>query len=156
MSKEDVVLLYSVMSKVEDGWASLWRLQSHCRIAGRVKFTCTSCEWRGYSNFWCTGHFKKFGAQFIIARTQHSLPHPSMPRLSGLQKDVLALYRQCLRAARAKPGHTRPNFESFARREFEKNIEMDKKDFAAIEFLLRKGNRQLETYEATNITNVVG
>ena len=79
-----------------------------------------------------------------------------MPRLSGLQKDVLALYRQCLRAARVKPSDTRPNFEAFARREFEKNLNMDKKDFGAVEFLLRKGQRQLETYEAPNITNIAG
>lgn len=79
-----------------------------------------------------------------------------MPRLSGLQRDVLALYRQCLRAARRKPIDTRPNFEAFARREFAKNIDLDKKDFGAIEFLLRKGNRQLETYAAPNIINVVG
>ena len=79
-----------------------------------------------------------------------------MPRLSGLQKDVLALYRQCLRAARAKPADTRLNFESFARREFEKHLNMDKKDFGAIEFLLRKGNRQLETCTAPNITNIAG
>lgn len=26
-----------------------------------------------------------------------------MARLSGLQRDVLSLYRECLRAARAKP-----------------------------------------------------
>lgn len=77
-------------------------------------------------------------------------------RLSGLQRDVLALYRRCLRAARAKPVDTRPNFEAFARREFEKNISRDKKDFQTIEFLLRKGERQLETYEAPNITNIAG
>ena len=77
-------------------------------------------------------------------------------RLSGLQRDVLALYRQCLRAARKKPAQTRGNFETFARREFEKNIHMDKKDFGAIEFMLRKGTRQLETYEAPNITNIAG
>ncbi|CAK4031662.1 Hypothetical predicted protein [Lecanosticta acicola] len=77
-------------------------------------------------------------------------------RLSGLQRDVLSLYRQCLRAARQKPSDTRPNFEAFARREFEKNIEMDKKDFGTIEFLLRKGTRQLEIYEAPNITNIAG
>ena len=77
-----------------------------------------------------------------------------MPRLSGLQRDVLALYRRCLRSARAKPVETRPNFEGFARREFQKNLEMDKKDFSAIEFLLRKGERQLEMYQAPNITNI--
>ena len=79
-----------------------------------------------------------------------------MPRLSGLQRDVLSLYRRCLRAARTKPAHSRPNFEMFARREFEKYIGLDKKDFGTIEFLLRKGNRQLETYEAPNITNIAG
>jgi succinate dehydrogenase assembly factor 1 len=79
-----------------------------------------------------------------------------MTRLSGLQRDVLALYRRCLRAARAKPAETRPNFESFARREFDKNLDMDKKDFGAIEFLLRKGDRQLEMYQASNIINIAG
>ena len=79
-----------------------------------------------------------------------------MTRLSGLQRDVLALYRRCLRAARVKPVETRWNFESFARREFEKNLHLDKKDFGAIEFLLRKGDRQLEMYQASNITNIAG
>lgn len=77
-------------------------------------------------------------------------------RLSGLQREVLSLYRQCLRAARLKPAATRPNFENFARREFTRNITMDKKDFGAIEFLLRKGHKQLEVYEAPNITNIAG
>lgn len=79
-----------------------------------------------------------------------------MPRLSGLQKDVLALYRRCLRATRVKPVGRRPHFVSFARREFEKHLDLDKKDFGAIEFLLRKGDRQLEMYSAPNITNIAG
>lgn len=79
-----------------------------------------------------------------------------MPRYSGLQKDVLALYRNCLRAARTKPSETRPNFENYARREFQRNVTLDKKDFGAIEFLLRKGRRQLEVYEAKGITNIAG
>jgi succinate dehydrogenase assembly factor 1 len=78
------------------------------------------------------------------------------PRLSGLQKDVLSLYRRCLRAARLKPVANRPNFESFTRREFTRNIALDKKDFSAIEFLLRKGQKQLEVYEAPNIRNIAG
>lgn len=78
------------------------------------------------------------------------------PRLSGLQRDVLALYRRCLRAARLKPTANRPNFEAFARREFARNITVDKKDFSAIEFLLRKGHKQLEIYEAPNIRNIAG
>lgn len=118
-------------------------------------------------------------------------------RLSGLQKEVLALYRNCLRESRKKPAvsihqlalqtsladfleNTRPHFESFARSaisslvlrtytynllestlmlfdnrtEFRKSIGLDKKDFAAIEYLLRKGQRQLEMYSAPGIKDI--
>jgi succinate dehydrogenase assembly factor 1 len=33
---------------------------------------------------------------------------------------------------------------------------MDRKDFGAVEFMLRKGERQLEMYSAPNITNIAG
>jgi len=79
-----------------------------------------------------------------------------MPRLSGLQKDVLSLYRRCLRACRQKPADTRPNFESFTRKEFEKTRTLNKKDFSTIEFLLRKGTRQLEIYESPGVRNIAG
>jgi succinate dehydrogenase assembly factor 1 len=39
--------------------------------------------------------------------------------------------------------------------EFRKNISLDKKDFSTIEFLLRKGRRQLGIYEDPNIRNVL-
>lgn len=79
-----------------------------------------------------------------------------VPRLSGIQRDVLSLYRRCLRAARTKPTDTRPNFEHFARREFDKARGLDKKDFSAIEYMLRKGERQLETYSEKGVHNVFG
>ncbi|CAM1507228.1 Fc.00g068690.m01.CDS01 [Cosmosporella sp. VM-42] len=75
-------------------------------------------------------------------------------RLSGLQKEVLALYRNCLRESRRKPESTRTHFESFARAEFQRNLEIEKRDFAAIEFLLRKGRRQLEVYSSPGIKDV--
>ncbi|KAL6357799.1 hypothetical protein LRP88_07975 [Fusarium phalaenopsidis] len=77
-----------------------------------------------------------------------------MARLSGLQKEVLALYRNCLRESRKKPQATRPHFENFARNEFARNLKIDKRDFAAIEFLLRKGRRQLEVYASPGIKDV--
>ncbi|EON66678.1 hypothetical protein W97_05924 [Coniosporium apollinis CBS 100218] len=77
-----------------------------------------------------------------------------MPRLSGLQRDVLSLYRQCLRAAAKKPAKTQQNFKMFARNEFREHISLNKKDFATIEFLLRKGHRQLEIYADPGITNI--
>lgn len=66
----------------------------------------------------------------------------------------MALYRHCLRASRKKPQETRCHFEEFARREFEKSIGLDKKNFAAVEFLLRKGRRQLELYSAPGIKDI--
>ncbi|KAJ3473357.1 hypothetical protein NLG97_g10349 [Lecanicillium saksenae] len=93
-------------------------------------------------------------------------------RLSGLQKEVLGLYRHCLRESRNKPevsamppmpyavqplgpvSATRPHFQAFARSEFAKNLAIDKRDFAAIEFLLRKGKRQLEVYSSPGIKDI--
>ncbi|PFH57942.1 hypothetical protein XA68_14350 [Ophiocordyceps unilateralis] len=75
-------------------------------------------------------------------------------RLSGLQKDVLCLYRQCLRASRRKPEDTRSHFESFVRAEFTRHMSIDKRDFDTIEFLLRKGRRQLQVYAAPDIKDL--
>ncbi|KAK4168801.1 complex 1 protein-domain-containing protein [Cladorrhinum sp. PSN259] len=75
-------------------------------------------------------------------------------RLSGLQKEVLSLYRQCLRECRKKPEATRMHFRSFARNEFENNTAIDKRDFGAIEFLLRKGRRQLEMYASPGVKDI--
>lgn len=40
------------------------------------------------------------------------------------------------------------------RSEFNKSVNIDKRDFAAIEFLLRKGRRQLEIYSAPGIKDI--
>ncbi|KAH8165180.1 hypothetical protein CIB48_g3042 [Xylaria polymorpha] len=49
---------------------------------------------------------------------------------------------------------TRLHFETFARSEFDKNIMIDKRDFAAIEFLVRKGRRQLDLYSTPGIKDI--
>ncbi|KAJ5468664.1 hypothetical protein N7475_006416 [Penicillium sp. IBT 31633x] len=90
-----------------------------------------------------------------------------MARLSGLQRDVLSLYRKCLREIRNKPVDSRSNFKRYARyrynpadtgkpyrAEFQKHLSISKKDFSAIEYLLRKGNRQLELYASPGIRNI--
>jgi len=74
--------------------------------------------------------------------------------LSGLQKEVIALYRHCLRAARQKPSATQSHFKAYARAEFDKSIMVSKKDFTAIEFLLRKGRRQLDLYSQSSIRDI--
>ncbi|KAF4585807.1 putative Found in Mitochondrial Proteome [Ophiocordyceps camponoti-floridani] len=75
-------------------------------------------------------------------------------RLSGLQKDVLSLYRQCLRASRQKPKGARSHFEAFVRAEFTRNINIDKRNFDFIEFLLRRGRRQLQVYSSPGVKDV--
>ncbi|KAE8549791.1 hypothetical protein TMatcc_000829 [Talaromyces marneffei ATCC 18224] len=77
-----------------------------------------------------------------------------MRRLSGLQREVLSLYRKCLREARKKPEDTRDHFRAFAQSEFRKQLDVNKKDFSTIEHLLRKGHKQLETYSSPGIRNI--
>lgn len=77
-----------------------------------------------------------------------------MARLSGLQREVLSLYRKCLRETRKKPPESRSNFKNYARAEFQKHLSVNKKDFGAIEYLLRKGHRQLEMYASPGIRNI--
>ncbi|KAH7069405.1 complex 1 protein-domain-containing protein [Paraphoma chrysanthemicola] len=79
-----------------------------------------------------------------------------MARLSGLQRDVLSLYRQCLRALKEKPNDTRHHFRDFARNEFRKHLDVGKKDFSTIEYLLRRGRNQLETYRDPGIRDIHG
>ncbi|KAK9374376.1 uncharacterized protein V1513DRAFT_446205 [Lipomyces chichibuensis] len=75
-------------------------------------------------------------------------------RLTGLQRDVLSLYRSCLRAIRKKPPESKRNFLIFARRQFEQHIDISKSDFTTIEYLLRKGHHQLETYSNDGVRNI--
>ncbi|KAF1971417.1 complex 1 protein-like protein [Bimuria novae-zelandiae CBS 107.79] len=79
-----------------------------------------------------------------------------MARLTGLQKDVLSLYRQCLRAARRKPAENREHFRALARSEFSKYGTVDRKDFNTIEYLLRRGRRQLDMYGEEGVRDVKG
>ena len=48
----------------------------------------------------------------------------------------------------------RKHFEEYTRVEFERNKGLEKKDFSAIEYLLRKGRRQLDTMSSPGIKDV--
>jgi len=50
--------------------------------------------------------------------------------------------------------YTSANQYCRSRTEFQKSIHLDKKDFGAIEYLLRKGQRQLEMYSAPGIRDI--
>ena len=72
-----------------------------------------------------------------------------MVRHSRLQLQVLALYRQCLRVARSKPGAV-----EYVRSEFRKNAGINKSEVMRIEHLLRRGQRQLESLQKPTTTGV--
>ncbi|KIJ64452.1 hypothetical protein HYDPIDRAFT_89972 [Hydnomerulius pinastri MD-312] len=85
---------------------------------------------------------------------------------SGLQREVLALYRRqvlmplirphsALRMARSKPPHTQSKFSLFVRYTFHTQAaSVGPRQVAAIEHLLRRGRRQIEMYESRSITDI--
>ncbi|XP_029961223.1 succinate dehydrogenase assembly factor 1, mitochondrial [Salarias fasciatus] len=68
-----------------------------------------------------------------------------MSRHSKLQKQVLSLYRQFLRAGRDKPG-----FLPRIRDEFRENAAIRRTDVMHIEYLYRRGQRQLDQLRDSN------
>ncbi|EPS67847.1 hypothetical protein M569_06928, partial [Genlisea aurea] len=66
-------------------------------------------------------------------------------RLSGMQKQILALYRGFLRSARTKSPEERSRIEATVSSEFRRNASLvDRKNFLHIEYLLRRGKKQLD------------
>ncbi|XP_075126462.1 succinate dehydrogenase assembly factor 1, mitochondrial [Leptodactylus fuscus] len=68
-----------------------------------------------------------------------------MIRHSNLQKQVLSLYKQFLRAGKDKPG-----FLPRIQHEFRKNAKIARTDIMHIEYLLRRGRRQLDQLKDVN------
>ncbi|CAH2445875.1 Succinate dehydrogenase assembly factor [Komagataella phaffii CBS 7435] len=75
-------------------------------------------------------------------------------KYSGLQKEVLKLYRSCIRQAYKKPTENQDHWVRFVHEQFDKYRAIPKRDFATIEHLLRTGHRRLEMYSNDNITDV--
>ena len=69
---------------------------------------------------------------------------------SGVQKEVLALYKSLQRAARGRPG-----FDAAIRAEFKKNaIAVGKTDIFRIEHMIRNGKRKLEMLEEHSVSGI--
>lgn len=72
---------------------------------------------------------------------------------SGLQKQILSLYRDCLRHARTLAPESRTNAQVYIRHEFrEKAHAISKMDFQRIEFLLRQGRKKLKSLENSSVS----
>ncbi|OQV13329.1 hypothetical protein BV898_12440 [Hypsibius exemplaris] len=68
---------------------------------------------------------------------------------SKIAKQVLALYRDFMVAARNKPG-----FSSRIREEFKRNAAIPLAESQRIEFLIRRGRRQLEGLKNPNTSSM--
>ena len=71
-----------------------------------------------------------------------------MARMSRVQKQVLSLYKQFMRATKDQPG-----FQEYIQREFRKNAAMPKTESIKIEYLLRRGWRQLDMLKTSSVSS---
>lgn len=77
-----------------------------------------------------------------------------MARLSGIQREVLKLYRSCIRTIRTKPEHSRDHWRLYIREEFHKNQKIPKKSFSVIEHLIRVGHKRFELFLNPQIKDI--
>lgn len=77
-----------------------------------------------------------------------------MARLSGLQREVLQLYRKSLRVVRTKPVEFQGHWREYVKGEFAKFSHIQKKQFSVVEHLIRTGHRKLEMYLNPSIKNI--
>ncbi|EFJ21804.1 hypothetical protein SELMODRAFT_9260, partial [Selaginella moellendorffii] len=76
-------------------------------------------------------------------------------KLSGLQRQVLSLYRSFLRVARSKAPEARREMEAIVSAEFRRNaVGIERKNFTQIEYLLNKGCKQLEMLKSSSVSGV--
>ena len=74
-------------------------------------------------------------------------------RLSGLQLEVLQLYRAFLRVARTKPEAARMSITTTIRKEFERGkAELSRTDIDAIQARLRLGKKKLTFLQSHRVT----
>ncbi|PWN42653.1 hypothetical protein IE81DRAFT_276958, partial [Ceraceosorus guamensis] len=74
------------------------------------------------------------------------------------QRDVLALYRRGLRAIRGKPQPAQPHFVTYLRHAFRAPSQgggVKRRDFAAIDYLMRKGRKMVEdVFESSGVKDI--
>ena len=78
-----------------------------------------------------------------------------MSRHSGLQRDILKLYKSFINIAKNKDkSNNNNNIKNLIEHEFKKNAtNISKTNFQLIEHLLRQGNKQLKQLQNINIKN---
>jgi succinate dehydrogenase assembly factor 1 len=78
------------------------------------------------------------------------MPVP-LNKLSGLQREILSLYRLTLRAAKVK------DCLPYAKEEFRKQaLETSRRDFKKVEYCLRKGHKHVKMLKMPGVMVVQG
>ncbi|RIA99119.1 hypothetical protein C1645_811860 [Glomus cerebriforme] len=77
----------------------------------------------------------------------------SQIRRSGLQNEVIKFYRKCCRAVLKKPIETQNRFQQFVRSQFRQH-DISPRDHSVIEYMLRRGQKQLEAYESDSVKDI--
>lgn len=122
------------------------------------RFTVTSARVRNVFAIIC--HFpviddvmRLVSAWLRQSRSWHLDRLPSQVYMpSGLQREVLHLYRQSLRTIRTKPAPSRWKFLLAIRYYFRvPGDTISPRDFGTIEFLLRKARRTLDTWQSDSV-----
>lgn len=74
---------------------------------------------------------------------------------SGLQLQVLSLYREFLRAVRVKPEGSQARFRQAIRLGFRRQAQaVGPREVAVVEHLMRRGRAQLETLRSPSVTDI--
>lgn len=76
-------------------------------------------------------------------------------KLSGMQRDVLSLYRSFLRETQRRAEESPSDadrLKQFVQAEFRRCAQVDKKEYQTIEYLLRKGAKQLQQLQDSSTT----
>lgn len=81
-----------------------------------------------------------------------SLLKSKIPKYSGLQKQVLSLYRQFWRAASKKENPTL--LRKYIRKEFDTYRVIPKHETMRIEWFLRNGHNKLEVLQSEHCINI--
>jgi len=74
------------------------------------------------------------------------------PKVSGVKREVLSLYRQFLRAAKEKPDNA--STLSVIRMNFKQKSKIPKTNLEAIEYHIERGYRQLNKFKNSNVSSM--
>lgn len=76
---------------------------------------------------------------------------PMVTRRSGLQKEVLLLYRKLLKTTATKPVEHQPALRAIIKQEFQENKTLPRNQTAQIEYMLKKGKKKLDLLETPGV-----